>query len=326
MKRVSVYDSTLRDGVQGEGVVFSVEDKLLLVQALDQYGIHYIEGGFPGATTKDAEFFRKASQLVLKQAKLAAFSSTCRPHQKAKDCNGLRSCLETGVPVATVFGKSSLLHVLKVLKTTEAENLRMIEASCAWIKQHGLEMIYDAEHFFDGYKLNADYALSTLEAAANGGADCLVLCDTNGGCLPSEIADIVEVVRSRFATPLGIHTHNDAGMAVATTLTAVQHGCNHVQGTINGYGERCGNADLCSIIPGLELKLNRFAVGKRKLKEMRKLSRYVSELANLSHPRNLPYVGESAFAHKGGMHVDGVIKEPASFEHIDPARWSFVNS
>jgi 2-isopropylmalate synthase len=318
MKRVVIYDSTLRDGVQGEGVVFSAEDKLLIVQALDQFGIRYIEGGFPGATKKDAEFFKKASKLKLKQARLAAFSSTRRPRQKASESRMLRSSVEAGVPVVTVFGKSSLLHVKKVLKTTEAENLRMIEDSCAFVRKHELEMIYDAEHFFDGYKLDARYALKTLEAAANGGAEALVLCDTNGGCLPSEVAEIIDVVREHLDVPLGIHTHNDAGMAVANSLTAVQRGCVHVQGTINGYGERCGNADLCSIIPGLELKLGRPVVGKRKLKGLRKLSRYVSELANLSHPRNLPYVGDSAFAHKGGMHVDGVIKEPTSFEHANP--------
>jgi 2-isopropylmalate synthase len=318
MRHIATYDSTLRDGAQGEGVVFSAEDKLLVVQGLDDLGIDYVEGGFPGATRKDTEFFRKAAKLRLKHTKLAAFSSTRRPNRKAADDPGLRSVIDAGVSAGTVFGKSSVLHVKKVLRTTQAENLAMIEESCRFVRDHDLEMIYDAEHFFDGYKENAGYALKTLEAAANGGAEILVLCDTNGGSLPSEIADIVDVVRGRVDLPLGIHTHNDAGMAVATTLTGVQHGCVHVQGTINGYGERCGNADLCSILPGIELKLGLHAVGKRKLRGLRKLSRYVSELANLSHPRNLPYVGESAFAHKGGMHVDGVLKEPASFEHIDP--------
>ena len=318
MKHVAVYDCTLRDGTQGEGIVFSAEDKLLVVQRLDKMGFDYIEGGFPGATKKDAEFFEKARQLRLSHAKLSAFGSTRKPRAKAGKSTGLERLLKANVSVATIFGKSSLLHVRKVLRTTEAENLRMIEESCAFIKGHGLEMVYDAEHFFDGYKLDADYAMKTLGAALDGGADILVLCDTNGGSLPWEVADIVDAVRERLDAPLGIHTHNDAGMAVANSLTAVQHGACHVQGTVNGYGERCGNADLCSVIPGLELKLGRRTIGKLKLRRLHELSRYVSELANLSHPKNLPYVGESAFAHKGGMHIDGVRKEPSSFEHVPP--------
>ena len=318
MKHVSIYDCTLRDGVQGEGIAFSAEDKLLVVQRLDDMGLDYVEGGFPGANIKDAELFRRAQSLDLKHAKLAAFSSTRRPGKTAEKDAGLGHVLAANAPVATVFGKSSVLHVRKVLRTTKAENLRMIEDSCSFCKKHGLEVVYDAEHFFDGCRLDAAYALKTLEAAAAGGADVLVLCDTNGGSLPSEVAALIDVVRDRLDAPLGIHTHNDAGMAVATTLVAVQHGCVHVQGTINGYGERCGNADLCSIIPGLELKLGVHAIGKRKLRGLRELSRYVSELANLAHPRNLPYVGDSAFAHKGGMHIDGVRKEPRSFEHVVP--------
>lgn len=318
MQRVVIYDCTLRDGSQGEGVVFSAEDKLLVAQRLDEMGFDYIEGGFPGAAKKDGELFRRARKLDLKHAKLAAFSSTRRPRQKAHQAAGLRAALESGAPVATIFGKGSVLHVDKVLKTSKAENLRMIEDSCALAREHDLETIYDAEHFFDGYKLDAAYALKTLAAAVDGGAEVLVLCDTNGGSLPWEIADIVDVVRGRFDVPLGIHTHNDAGLAVAVSLTAVRHGCVHVQGTVNGYGERCGNADLCSIIPDLELKMGMRTIGKRKLRKLRELSRYVSELANLPHPKNLPYVGESAFAHKGGMHIDGVRKEPSSFEHVDP--------
>jgi len=318
MKHVSIYDCTLRDGTQGEGVAFSVEDKLLVVQRLDEMGFDYVEGGFPGATKRDAEFFRAARSLKLRHARLAAFSSTCRPRQKPGEHAGLRRVVEAGVPVATVFGKSSVFQVRKVLRTSRAENLRMITASCAFAKRHGLEMVYDAEHFFDGYALNPGYALETLEAALEGGADLLVLCDTNGGSLPWEVAEVVDAVRSRFDAPLGIHTHNDAGMAVAVGLAAVRHGCVHVQGTVNGYGERCGNADLCSVIPGLELKLGLHAVGKRNLRRLRELSRYVSELANLAHPENLPYVGESSFAHKGGMHIDAVRKDPASFEHVAP--------
>jgi len=318
MKHVCIYDCTLRDGTQGEGVVFSAEDKLLVTQRLDEMGFDYVEGGFPGATKKDVEFFRAARGLTLEHAKLAAFSSTRRPRQKAKDHAGLRAILDAGVPVATIFGKTSAMHVAKVLRTSRAENLRMIEDSCSFTTKRGLETIYDAEHFFDGYKLDAAYALKTLEAALAGGASVLVLCDTNGGSLPWEAAEVVRVVRARFDAPLGIHTHNDAGLAVATSLAAVEAGCVQVQGTVNGYGERCGNADLCSIIPGLELKLGRHAIGRRKLRRLRELSRYVSEMANLSHAKTLPYVGESAFAHKGGMHIDAVRKEPSSFEHVPP--------
>jgi len=318
MRHIATYDSTLRDGTQGEGIVFSAEDKLLVVERLDDLGVDYVEGGFPGANTKDASFFKLARGLNLKHTKLAAFTSTRRPRHKAAEDRGLHQVLETEVPVATVFGKSSTLHVSKVLRTTQSENLRMIEDSCAFVKAAGLELVYDAEHFFDGYKLNPNYALKTLKAAWNGGADVLVLCDTNGGCLPWEVAEVVDVVRERLGAPLGIHTHNDADMAAATSLAAIERGCVHVQGTINGYGERCGNANLCSIIPGIELKLRMHAIGKRNLRKLRKLSRYVSELANLAPPRNLPYVGDSAFAHKGGMHIDGVKKEPTSFEHVPP--------
>ena len=318
MKHVAVYDCTLRDGTQGEGVVFSAEDKLLVVQRLDEMGFDYVEGGFPGATRKDVEFFKLLRRLKLKHAKVAAFGSTRRPRVKTGKSKGLAALLKADTPVVTVFGKSSLLHVRKVLKASDVQNLRMIESSCAFIKKRGRELVYDAEHFFDGYKLDAAYAMKSLEAAVNGGADVLVLCDTNGGSLPSEVAEIVDAVRERFDVPLGIHTHNDAGMAVANSLTAVQHGACHVQGTMNGYGERCGNADLCSIIPGIELKLKLNAIGKRKLRKLHGLSRYVSELANLAHPKNLPYVGESAFAHKGGMHVDGVRKVSESFEHVPP--------
>jgi 2-isopropylmalate synthase len=318
MKHISVYDCTLRDGTQGEGVVFSAEDKLLVLQRLDETGFDYVEGGFPAASRKDAEFFRRAAKLDLKHARLAGFGMTRRPRQKPDDNPGLRHLVDVGVPVVTLVGKSSVLHVREVVRTAKAENLRMIESSVEFVKRHGAEVVFDAEHFFDGYALDADYAVKTLQAAVDGGADVLVLCDTNGGCLPSDVEQVVDAVRDKVDVPLGIHTHNDAGMAVATTLAAVQHGCVHVQGTINGYGERCGNANLCSIIPCLELKLGLHAVGKRKLKQLLKTSRYVSELANLSHPSNLPYVGHSAFAHKGGMHIDAVRKSPASYEHVPP--------
>ncbi len=320
MQDIAVYDCTLRDGSQGEGIVFSAEDRLLIAQKLDEMGFDYIEGGFPGAAKKDADFFVRARELDLKHAKLAAFTSTRRPKQTPERSPGLKAAIESGAPVATIFGKSSVLHVEKVLNTTPSENLRMIEDSCRFAREHDLEAVYDAEHFFDGFKLDPEYTLKTLEAAANGGAEVLVLCDTNGGSLPWEIGEIVAEVAERFDLPLGIHTHNDAGLAVACSLTAVKHGCSHVQGTVNGYGERCGNANLCTIIANLELKMARRTIGKRKLTKLRDLSRYVSEMANLPHPKNLPYVGESAFAHKGGMHIDGVRKEPSTFEHVPPER------
>ncbi|HWJ03121.1 MAG TPA: citramalate synthase [Verrucomicrobiae bacterium] len=314
---VLLYDTTLRDGCQGEGVQFSVEDKLRIVNKLDQLGIAYIEGGWPGANPRDIEFFARAKSLQLTHSRLTAFGSTCRPGGSAENDPVLYQLLEAGTPVVTIFGKTWSLHVTHVLQTSLEENLRMIRESIAHLKSKGREVIYDAEHFFDGYKSNPDYALDTLKAALEGGADWLVLCDTNGGTMPLELAEIVNSVKASIPTPLGIHAHNDCGLAVANSLLAVQSGVAHVQGTFNGYGERCGNADLVTIIPNLQLKLGMKIIPD--LSQLNSTARFISELANVIHNEHQPYVGKSAFAHKAGMHVDGVIKISKSFEHINPA-------
>ena len=320
MKKVIVYDTTLRDGAQGEGISFSLPAKIRVARCLDEFGIDYIEGGFAASNPKDMAFFAEMRKVKLKHAKLAAFGSTRRARLTAAQDPGLAAILQTGAPVATIFGKSWLLHVEQVLKTTPAENLAMIGDSVRFLKKRGREVIYDAEHFFDGYRDNPDYARQTLAAAAAAGADALVLCDTNGGRLPSEVAAITAAVRAEFPDALvGIHTHNDGEMAVANTLAAVEQGAAMVQGTINGYGERTGNANLCSIIPGLALKLNRRLSCGARLRDLRRVSLVVDEIADQFPLKSRPYVGESAFAHKAGMHVDAVSKVSRSFEHIDPA-------
>lgn len=315
---IQVYDTTLRDGAQGEGISFSVEDKLQVVRKLDELGVHYIEGGWPGSNPKDAEFFRRARSLSLSNARLAAFGSTCRPKSRPAADPNIQALVEAGTPVVTIVGKSWDLHVTRVLDTTLAENLRIIRASVAFLKSQGLTVFYDAEHFFDGFKANAEYALKTITAAAEGQADCIVLCDTNGGALPIQVAEICQQARETVTTPLGIHAHNDGELAVANTLAAVRSGATQVQGTINGYGERCGNANLCSIIPNLMLKLGYSCLDEGRLARLTEVSRYVSELANLAHNHQLPYVGASAFAHKGGMHVAATIKCEESYQHISP--------
>ncbi len=315
---VKIYDTTLRDGMQGEGISFSLKDKLAIAEKLDELGIHYIEGGWPGSNPKDIDFFREIGKISLKQAKIVAFGSTRRADKTAGNDPNLKTMLKAGTPAVAIFGKSWVLHVKKVLKTTLAENLKMIEDSVFFMKSQGKEVIYDAEHFFDGYKDNPEYALSTLRAAEKAGADRLVLCDTNGGVMPYEIEDISRKVRAEIKTPLGIHAHNDSGMAVANSLMAVKAGCTQVQGTLNGYGERCGNADLCLVIPNLKLKLGIDCISDAQLRSLKVTSRYVSELANIIPDDRQPFVGDSAFAHKGGMHVDAVRKTPLSFEHIKP--------
>jgi len=316
---VRIYDTTLRDGCQGEGVSLSVQDKLMIAERLDDFGVSYIEGGWPHPTTpKDREFFQRAAQMKWQHAKIAAFGSTCRPGAKPDEDENLRDLVASQAPVVTIFGKAWDFHVTKILRTTLSENLRMIEESVAWLKKHAPEVFFDAEHFFDGYKANPKYTLKCLQAAVEGGADLICLCDTNGGTLPDEIVRIVTEVRKQIALPLGIHCHNDAGTAVASSLMAVQAGCSQVQGTINGFGERAGNADLCSIIPSLELKLGRRCLPEGKLAEITSVSHYVYEVANIMPVAHAPYVGASAFAHKGGMHVNAVMKHPASFEHIPP--------
>jgi 2-isopropylmalate synthase len=318
MNQIQLYDTTLRDGTQGEEISFSVEDKLRILQRLDEFGIAYVEGGWPGSNPRDMEFFNRAKSLRLRQAKLVAFGSTRRAKNNAQDDANLNALLAAETPVVTIFGKSWILHVRAALQISEEENLVIIEDSVSYLKSSGREVMYDAEHFFDGYKDNRAYALSTLRAAQRGGASMLILCDTNGGTLPHEISVIVEDVRKELGCPIGIHTHNDGDLAVANTLAAVRSGAVQVQGTINGYGERCGNANLCSIIANLQLKMGYHCVDAERLKELTGLSYMVSDLANLAHRKHLPFVGQSAFAHKGGVHVSAVIKDPQTYEHISP--------
>ena len=317
---VRLYDTTLRDGTQGEGVSFSKTDKVRIAERLDTFGVAYIEGGWPGSNPKDMGFFEAMRDRRLKPARLAAFGSTRRAtHGPDQDPN-LRTLLEAETPVTTIFGKSWLLHVHDVLRVSPDENLAMIRDSCQFLHDHGKEVIFDAEHFFDGYKDSPAYALDVLRAAAAGGATTLALCDTNGGMLPMEIERVVGAVAEAIGrqVPLGIHCHNDTDCAVANSLAAVQAGCSHVQGTVNGLGERCGNANLCSIVPGLELKLKRHCVPAGSIRHLQELSTFVFDLANIRPSTHMPYVGASAFAHKGGMHVNAVQKNATTFEHIPP--------
>ncbi len=320
MSSVQLYDTTLRDGAQGEGVSFSVVDKLNIARKLDEMGIHYIEGGWPGSNPRDAEFFEKVSSLSLTHAKIAVFGSTRRVGLKPEEDNNLVMVVDAGVEVATLVAKCSDLHVKQVLATTLEENLGMIADSVRFLKASGLTVFLDAEHFFDGFKTNPDYSLRCLIVAAEAEADCLVLCDTNGGALPDEVTRAVEAAAKSTSVPLGIHAHNDGGLAVANTLAAVNAGVTHVQGTINGYGERCGNANLCSIIPNLKLKMGIDCVTDEQLAKLTEVSRYVSEAANLVPDPFLPYVGASAFSHKAGYHVDGITKWADSYQHVDPTR------
>lgn len=317
-KPILLYDTTLRDGGQAEGVAFSLPDKLRIADRLDRTGIHYIEGGWPGSNPKDMAFFREIRRQRPKQARVVAFGSTRRAGVTAEKDANVISLLQARTPAIAVFGKSWLLHVTDVLRVAPRVNLGMIAETIGYLKSKGKELIYDAEHFFDGYKDDPEYALATLKAAAGNGADFLVLCDTNGGCLPEEIHEITREVKSRFDAPLGIHTHDDGGLATANSLAAVRAGAVMVQGTINGYGERTGNANLCTIIPNLVLKMGRRALDRRQLRKLSELSRFVDEMANINPNPRAPFVGVSAFAHKGGMHVDAVRKNPRSFEHIDP--------
>jgi 2-isopropylmalate synthase len=315
---IELYDTTLRDGTQREGISFSVEDKLKIARHLDRLGISYVEGGWPGSNPKDMAFFERASDLSLDRAVITAFGSTRRSDTAVEQDANIQALIAANTPAVAVFGKSWDLHVRHVLGTTLDENLRMIADSVRYLKAQGRQVIYDAEHFFDGYAADPTYALRTLAAAADAGAAVLVLCDTNGGALPSVMAQVVSRVRQATTTPLGIHTHNDSGMGVANTVVAVERGVVHVQGTINGYGERCGNADLCAIIPALKLKMGHDCVTDEQLASLTETARYVSELANLSLDAHLPYVGHSAFAHKGGMHVNALVKCEESYQHIDP--------
>jgi len=317
---IKIYDTTLRDGTQGEGVAFSMEDKVRIAQRLDALGVHYIEGGWPGSNPKDLRFFKRVQDAVFKTAKVTAFGATRRPGVRPEEDGNLQALVEAGPPVVTIFGKSWDFHVTTALGTTLEENLAMIGESVGFLRKHFEEVIYDAEHFFDGFKRNREYALRTLLTAEAAGAHCLVLCDTNGGSLPHDVLEIVREVKKAVkpATPLGIHVHNDTECAVANSLAAVAEGVNHVQGTINGYGERCGNANLVSIIPNLILKMGLQCIPEGHLRELRDVSRFVSELANRKPWQAQPYVGDSAFAHKGGIHVSAVVKHSETYEHINP--------
>lgn len=318
-ERIWLYDTTLRDGAQREGLSLSLEDKLQIAHLLDQLGVHYIEGGWPGANPKDMQFFWQMQQEPLTHARLVAFCSTRRPRTTAAADPLLQGILAAGTPWVTVFGKSWDLHVIEGLGTTLTHNLDMIADTITYLRQHQRHVFYDAEHWFDGYLANPEYALATLETAYQAGAEWLVLCDTNGGMLPHQISEIVQQVRARFPdAPIGIHTHNDSGTAVANAIAAVQSGARMVQGTINGYGERCGNADLCTLIPNLQLKLKYDCITPEQLRHLVAVSRAVSERVNLAPNDHAPYVGASAFAHKGGVHVSAVGKNPATYEHIPP--------
>ena len=319
MTAVQLYDTTLRDGVQREGLSFSLEDKLKVARRLDALGVHYIEGGFPGSNPRDQEFFARAATMTWRSAKITAFGATRYKGNRAEDDPNLRAVVTAGTPAVTLVCKNSETHVREVLGVSLEENLAMIGDSIAFLKQHGKEAIHDAEHFFDGYKQNRDYALACLRAAHDAGASCLVLCDTNGGTLTSEVAEIVGAVRAAIpGASVGIHTHNDAELAVANTLAAVQAGAVHVQGTINGYGERCGNANLCSIIPNLQLKMGIPCISEEQLRSLTEVARYVSEVANLHPDPHIAYVGASAFAHKAGYHADAMRKNRMSYQHVDP--------
>jgi 2-isopropylmalate synthase len=315
--KVTIYDTTLRDGTQGEGINFSVLDKLRVAEKLDAFGVHYIEGGWPGSNPKDVVFFDEAKKRTWKNAKIAAFGSTRRANLRAEDDPQLRMLLDAGTPVVTIFGKSWLMQVTEVLGASAEENRAMIAESVAFLKKNGREMIYDAEHFFDGAKDNWDYALSTLEAARDAGADLLVLCDTNGGTMPDEVERMTRDAIAQLGVPVGVHTHNDADLGVANALAGVRAGAVQVQGTINGYGERVGNCNMTSVIPNLQLKMGIHVVPD--LAKLRELSLFVDELANVAHSTRAPYVGASAFAHKGGMHVNAVQKLARTYEHIRPA-------
>lgn len=316
-KRVRIYDTTLRDGTQGEGFFLSGLDKIRIAQRLDEFGIDYIEGGWPGSNPKDIEFFKEAAKLKWNHAKIAAFGSTRRADLAVEDDPQVQLLLDAATPVVTIFGKSWLLQVTEVLRTTRPENQAMIRDTVRHLKAAGREVVYDAEHFFDGFKDDAEYALGTLKAAAEGGADFLVLCDTNGGCLPTEVKTICERVRTEIPeVAMGIHTHNDCELAVANAVAAVEAGALHVQGTINGYGERTGNCNLTSVIPILELKMGLKAVAD--LTKMRELSYFVDDVSNNPHFARAAFIGRTAFAHKGGMHVNAVQKLARTYEHIRP--------
>ncbi len=319
MEKVYTYDTTLRDGSQAEGVNFSLEDKLRIAQKLDEFGIDYIEGGWPYANPKDNLFFQKIKEFKFRHSKPVAFGSTRKPGKRVKEDKQIEALIKAEVPAVTIFGKSWDLHVTDAIKTSLDENLEMVYESVEFLKKYVDEVIFDAEHFFDGFVSNPEYALAVIDSAVRGGADWVVLCDTNGGKLPHEVYEITQKVIEKFPnTKVGIHAHNDSETAVANSIMAVLAGARQVHGTINGIGERTGNANLCSIIPNLQLKMNYDLLPKENLQRLTELARFVAELSNMPLPRNMPYVGESAFAHKGGVHASAVMKKSMTYEHIDP--------
>ncbi|MCP4680889.1 MAG: citramalate synthase [Desulfobacterales bacterium] len=317
-RQIILYDTTLRDGTQGENISLSAEDKLRITRKLDDMGIHYIEGGWPGSNPKDVRFFEMLQKSSLDSARLTAFGSTRRARSLPKDDENIKALLETEAETLTIFGKSWDLHASRILNVSLDENLAMINETVDYLKDQGREVIYDAEHFFDGYKNNRAYALETLKSAMSGGADFIVLCDTNGGTMPEEIRSIMDDVMPHLECAVGIHTHNDCGLALANSLAAVQSGATMVQGTINGYGERCGNVDLISVIGILQLKMGYTCLAPERLGQLTELSRFVSEVANVTPFHQRPFVGKSAFAHKGGIHVNAIMKVPAAYEHMEP--------
>lgn len=317
-KALSIFDTTLRDGTQGEGISLSADDKLKIAKKLDDLGVHYIEGGIPGSNNKDIEFFKRVREYKL-NAKITAFGSTRRKDSLAERDPNLARIIDSGVSVATLVGKSWDFHVHTALQTSLEENLAMIYDSIAFLKRKGLEVIFDAEHFFDGYKKNPEYALSVMRKAEEAGADWLVMCDTNGGTMPHEVHDIVTILKGQATSArVGIHTHNDCELAVANAISAVRAGAEQIQGTMNGYGERCGNANLCSVIPNLQLKLGYQVLEEEQLQQLTNTARYISEIANVYMPVNQPYVGSAAFAHKGGIHVSAILRDSRTYEHIAP--------
>jgi 2-isopropylmalate synthase len=315
---VEIYDTTLRDGSQGEGINFSVADKIRIAEKLDAFGVHYIEGGWPGSNPKDIEFFAQAKKKKFKNARLAAFGSTRKKGVPVEKDDQVRLLIEASTPVVTIYGKTSMLHVKEVLRCTPEENLAMIADTVRYLKDHRKFVIYDAEHAFDGYKLDSEYALATWQAAEKAGADFVVLCDTNGGCLPSEVAAITKVAKGKLNCKIGIHTHDDSGVAVANALAAIESGACHVQATVNGYGERTGNCNIISVIPLVHFKMKKSCVPAKSLPKLKELSMFVDEVANIRHNPRQPWVGSAAFAHKGGTHVNAVQKLAASYEHINP--------
>lgn len=317
-KTIAIFDSTLRDGAQGESISFSVGDKLKILEALDELGVSYVEAGNPGSNPKDSEFFIKAKNMRLKNVKLTSFGSTRRKGIKVEQDKNIQAILEAETPVVSIFGKTWDIHVIDVIKTTLEENLEMIYDTIVFLKKQGKEVVFDAEHFFDGYKNNKDYALAAIKTAESAGANCITLCDTNGGTFPDEIFNITKQVVKELEVEIGIHAHDDMGMGVANSVSAVFAGATQVQGTLLGFGERCGNANLSTIVPNLQIKRGYKCIEENKLQRMTYLCRKISEISNISLRDSMPYVGKSAFAHKAGMHIDGVRKLPSSFEHISP--------